>query len=139
VLLPAPFSPMRARTSPCANDRDTLRSATTPGKRLVIPRIDSRLVLASTLASLQTLLQLGELVSERLHVFLVDDRHAGVDDLVVRDGLHGLLSLGGQVVRPFRRLVAELEGLLDHGRRDGTFGDAFQGSFLLLEARSLDL
>src|SRR4051812_7366658 len=39
VLLPAPFSPMSASTSPGCSDSETPDSAVTPGKRLVIPRI----------------------------------------------------------------------------------------------------
>src|SRR5262249_333435 len=39
VLLPAPFSPSRAWTSPAAASRFTASFASTPGKRFVIPRI----------------------------------------------------------------------------------------------------
>src|SRR5438105_10229300 len=39
VLLPAPFSPSRACTSPAAASKSTPSFATTPGKRFVIPRI----------------------------------------------------------------------------------------------------
>src|SRR5437870_409727 len=38
VDLPAPFSPSRACTSPSAASKSTRSFATTPGKRLVIPR-----------------------------------------------------------------------------------------------------
>src|ERR1700758_1669353 len=38
VLLPAPFSPIRACTSPCQIWRSTFLSARTPGKLLLIPR-----------------------------------------------------------------------------------------------------
>ena len=38
VLLPAPFSPIRANTSPVETDKFTLSLATTPGNRLVMPR-----------------------------------------------------------------------------------------------------
>src|ERR671933_2460518 len=41
VLLPAPFSPSRACTSPAAASKSTWSLATTPGNRLVIPRIDT--------------------------------------------------------------------------------------------------
>src|SRR5437016_1186907 len=39
VLLPAPFSPSRACTSPVAASKSTRSFASTPGKRFVIPRI----------------------------------------------------------------------------------------------------
>src|SRR4249919_3481919 len=39
VLLPAPFSPSSACTSPTAASKSTASFATTPGKRFVIPRI----------------------------------------------------------------------------------------------------
>src|SRR5712691_13022941 len=38
VLLPAPFSPSSACTSPSAASKSTRSFATTPGKRFVIPR-----------------------------------------------------------------------------------------------------
>src|SRR5471030_2495279 len=38
VLLPAPFSPSSACTSPTAASKSTRSLATTPGNRLVIPR-----------------------------------------------------------------------------------------------------
>src|SRR5919206_2716717 len=47
VDLPAPFSPSRACTSPLRRSKSTWSSATTPGKRFVMPRI-SRTVDAST-------------------------------------------------------------------------------------------
>src|SRR5690606_4288012 len=42
VLLPAPFSPMRASTSPACKESETPSSASTPGNRLVIPLIRRR-------------------------------------------------------------------------------------------------
>ena len=41
VLLPAPFSPRSACTSPTAASKSTPSFATTPGKRLEIPRIST--------------------------------------------------------------------------------------------------
>src|SRR5262249_43616895 len=41
VLLPAPFSPTRARTSPACSVRSTPRSASTPGNDLLIPSMCS--------------------------------------------------------------------------------------------------
>src|SRR6187455_2131195 len=41
VLFPAPFSPSRACTSPGAASKSTPSFATTPGKRFVIPRIET--------------------------------------------------------------------------------------------------
>src|SRR5438128_4119533 len=41
VLLPAPFSPSRACTSPAAASKSTPSFATTPGNRFVIPRIET--------------------------------------------------------------------------------------------------
>ena len=39
VLLPAPFSPSSACTSPTSASKSTWSFASTPGKRLVMPRI----------------------------------------------------------------------------------------------------
>src|SRR4051794_37165225 len=44
VLLPAPFSPINARTSPWLSVSDTPESAMTPGKRFTIPLIASRVL-----------------------------------------------------------------------------------------------
>src|SRR4051812_41211021 len=41
VLLPAPFSPSSACTSPAAASKSTWSFATTPGNRFVIPRIET--------------------------------------------------------------------------------------------------
>src|SRR5713101_4949163 len=41
VLLPAPFSPSNANTSPARNSKSTPRSACTPGKDFSMPRISS--------------------------------------------------------------------------------------------------
>src|SRR5438270_3675361 len=41
VLLPAPFSPSSECTSPAAASKSTLSFASTPGKRFVIPRIET--------------------------------------------------------------------------------------------------
>ena len=41
VLLPAPFSPSSACTSPAAATKSTASFASTPGKRFVIPRIST--------------------------------------------------------------------------------------------------
>ena len=41
VLLPAPFSPSSACTSPAAASKSTPSFASTPGKRFVIPRIET--------------------------------------------------------------------------------------------------
>jgi hypothetical protein len=41
VLLPAPFSPRRACTSPAAASKSTASFASTPGKRFVIPCIET--------------------------------------------------------------------------------------------------
>src|SRR5437899_709270 len=41
VLLPAPFSPSRANTSPARNSKSTPRSACTPGNDFAMPRISS--------------------------------------------------------------------------------------------------
>ena len=42
VLLPAPFSPISASTSPARAVSDTSLNAVTPAKRLPMPRISSR-------------------------------------------------------------------------------------------------
>ena len=42
VLLPAPFSPSSACTSPAAASKSTASFASTPGKRFVIPRMRQR-------------------------------------------------------------------------------------------------
>src|SRR3990170_7089308 len=50
VLLPAPFSPRRAWISPTRRSKSTPSLATTPGKRLTIPRISTASGGAATLA-----------------------------------------------------------------------------------------
>ncbi len=54
VLLPAPFSPSSACTSPAAASKSTRSFATTPGKRLLIPRIDTAGVAVNEAASTGT-------------------------------------------------------------------------------------
>ena len=48
VLLPAPFSPSSACTSPTAASKSTPSLATTPGNRFVIPRIATASLVAGT-------------------------------------------------------------------------------------------
>src|SRR5689334_8773158 len=94
VLLPAPFSPISASTSPARSESETPCSATTPGKRLVMPRILSRSGASLCGASLMDwgkclprgrrllhrFLHFAELGLERIDVALVDHGDAGVDD-----------------------------------------------------------
>ena len=56
VLFPAPFSPSSACTSPTAASKSTASFASTPGKRLVIPRIATAgVVLPPAVASARSL------------------------------------------------------------------------------------
>jgi len=48
VVLPAPFSPSRPCTSPARSTRSTASLATTPGKRLVMPRISTVIMRSPT-------------------------------------------------------------------------------------------
>src|SRR6478735_2486313 len=116
VLLPAPFSPMSASTSPARSDSETPCRATTPGKRLVMPRIwskggvsrsDAALIACRSAFSgrlrgalLHGLFHGAELGPERVDVALVDDGDAGVDDAGGRQRLFGLVLLGRQLVHP---------------------------------------
>ncbi len=52
VLLPAPFSPSRAWISPLRSSKSTPSLATTPGKRLTMPRISTASGLGAAGASL---------------------------------------------------------------------------------------
>src|SRR6266436_6492940 len=72
VLLPAPFSPRSACTSPSAASKSTLSFATTPGKRFVIPR--SRTAGGAPSAPLRSFsLRLGELCPTWLALRAADD------------------------------------------------------------------
>ena len=51
VLLPAPFSPSSACTSPTAASKSTPSFATTPGNRLVIPRMATAAPVGAAVAS----------------------------------------------------------------------------------------
>src|SRR6187399_61799 len=141
VLLPAPFSPINASTSPRPSDRETSLSATTPGKRLVMPRIESKSAAgASTLLPpLLRFLQLGEVRLEFGNAVFVDDCHTGIQHLAFGNGLHCCIALGRKLVHPFGGLVAKLEGLLHHGYCDGTSGDAVESAIFLVEDSRFDL
>src|SRR5688500_10519754 len=83
VLLPAPFSPISASTSPRPRDRETFLSATTPGKRLVMPLIESRSGNSTwLLLRLLCFLQLHQVRLEFGDLVLVDDFDTGVHHLV---------------------------------------------------------
>src|ERR671937_63390 len=110
VDLPAPFSPRSACTSPRRRSKSTLSSATTPGKRLVIPRI-SRTVDASTGAILRrragsearpSNAEAGSRLELRRNVQL-----AGDDPLLVR--VHQRQVRPRDRVRPADRHAAVLE------------------------------
>src|SRR3990172_5277403 len=67
VLLPAPFSPSKASTSPACRVKSTPRRACTPGNDLSIPRIDSKgrpseTVAAAAIIRREALLQQGILL-----------------------------------------------------------------------------
>src|SRR3954464_3066101 len=117
VLLPAPFSPISASTSPAANSNETSLSATTPGKRLVIPRIVSRCAAASPIF---LFLQLRQPLLEVLHVGRINHLIGYGDDRVLG---HRRIALGVQLVQIFRRQIAELERLLHHGDLDNALLD----------------
>src|SRR4051812_12793429 len=81
VLLPAPFSPISASTSPAFDSNDTSLSATTPGKRLVIPRIVSRCAAASPIF---LFCELRHPLLEFLHVLRGDHFNAQIHDRILR-------------------------------------------------------
>src|SRR6185436_10829887 len=89
VLLPAPFSPTRASTSPATRERETPASAITPGNRFVIALI------ASSWAGvwLTSLLQLGEPLLELGHIGLVDHLDARIEDFPGRHLPRGAFRL----------------------------------------------
>src|SRR5262245_26774286 len=81
VLLPAPFSPQRARTCFGSRVKETPSRARTPGKSLVIDRSSSRGTLLRPLVLRHVLVDVLHLV-----VAVGDDR-AGQVGLVDRDGV----------------------------------------------------
>src|SRR5258706_519557 len=107
VDFPAPFSPMRASTSPRRNSRLTPSSANTPGKRLEIDCIRRMGGSAGIsggygfsrpkygLARPRLLLQRLEVLAELFDVAGLDHFHARIDQIVFREGA---LALGGQFV-----------------------------------------
>src|SRR6478735_4297518 len=153
VLLPAPFSPMSASTSPARSDSETPCRATTPGKRLVMPRISSKGGISLSAAALMAcgsafserwgllhrFFHRAQLELERVDVALVDDRHARIDDARGRQRLFGFVFLGRQLVHPLGRQVAELEGLLHDSRIDGAVFDPVEGGVVLVEHGGFDL
>src|SRR5436190_9507019 len=66
VLFPAPFSPSSAWTSPGAASKSTASFATTPGKRFVIPRIQTAEEAPGSPAPLSSGTELGACCPTRL-------------------------------------------------------------------------
>src|SRR5437867_3849054 len=81
VLLPAPFSPMRAWTSPAATSRETLRRACVAPKRFCTPDIfnrkDTKSFQIHVQRGIEQFLDFG-----LLHVFSRDELRARVDPLL---------------------------------------------------------
>src|ERR671934_2756562 len=99
VLLPAPFSPSRACTSPAAASKSTRSFATTPGKRFVIPRIctaapGGAAVLAALVCS-SSIPVSGKRVKPAFRLALRAADHALHEPVHLVQVLHGqLLALG---------------------------------------------
>src|SRR5215210_5712610 len=107
VVLPAPFSPSSACTSPGAASKSTWSLATTAGKRLVTPRsaIAGREGGAEAPPSgLSALGATDDALDEPVHRVQVLDRHA----LAFRDAQLALLVV--------KRACELVEGALDQGR-----------------------
>src|SRR5579862_182160 len=127
VLLPAPFSPRSACTSPAAASKSTPSFATTPGKRFVMPRIrtaddggapSAPLTIGSSLASSKRLLA-GRAPDHALHepVHPVEAVRAALQHLHLHAFCH--TQLAALVVERSRELVeaAVLDLLLLRGDR----------------------
>src|SRR5688572_10915997 len=110
VLLPAPFSPIKASTSPTRSERETPWSAITPGNRFVIALISSKFAPCDV----TSLLHLGELLLEGRDVRLVDHIDARVDAFVGRNRGERGRALGRQLMRPLARQVPEFKRFLDN-------------------------
>ena len=119
VLLPAPFSPIKASTSPAWSVSETPESAITPGKRFTIPFIESSAVPEGTAVMAEAITQEslvalvatgGDAGSIFLHflelrpklgdVGLRDDVDARIDDLARRKLRLRGLAFGSELVHP---------------------------------------
>src|SRR5689334_16364784 len=103
VLLPAPFSPSSACTSPAAATKSTESFASTPGKRFVIPRIETAGEAPEAPAPLGSRTWLGACCPTRLRQ---DVRHGA--DYALHEPLHRV-----QRVDPGLRVGIEALPLLD--------------------------
>src|SRR3984893_13127061 len=90
VLFPAPFSPMRAWTSPCQIRRSTFLRARTPGKLLLIPRTS----------------RIGRSLLGPAFVLV---------DLFFGDQIHRYEGKRLLRLLPIHDVVADLDGLARHG------------------------
>src|SRR5581483_7189742 len=145
VLLPAPFSPIRATTSPRLTETETPSSATTPGKRLSIPQSSRRGVgmvgekAVGCLTAARGGLPPAQLVQVRLellHVVFIDCLRRDVDLFAV--GHHRLVA--AEVLGHVGHGQApELVRLLNDGGVDRAALHAFERLVLLVEADDLHL
>src|SRR5205823_6538396 len=106
VLFPAPFSPSSACTSPAAASKSTASFASTPGKRFVIPRIETAGEAPGSPAPLWSSTELGACCP----TYLAGWQDVGDgSDHASHEPLHGVQS-----VDPGLRLRIEALALRDH-------------------------
>src|SRR5262245_14315860 len=139
VLLPAPFSPISASTSPRCSTRSTPCNAWTPGKALPMPRTSSSGAPSTSLACLAGLLL--QVLPERVDVRLLDRARRHVEEAVLlqqrctRLGSPRAHELGQQL----HRAVAVVVRVLHDRAGDRAVEDALQRRLVLVERDHRDL
>ena len=142
VLLPAPFSPIRATTSPRADFQADVLEGLDAGEALgdALHRQHRRRTRPATPAGPGAITRLRQLLVQVGHVgvqvVLLDGLGRDDDQLAGRDA--ALVALG-ELVQQLDGLVAERVRVLDDGAVDGAALDAVQRALLLVEADDLDL
>src|SRR6266571_6562805 len=138
VLLPAPFSPSRARTSPARSSKSTPRSACTPGKDFSMPRISSRGTVEGVWAAAmgRTLLEQRIGVGVGLAVERGGDQHGGGNRLAGEMFDDGADGFDADFVRELDRVGVDFplfDGLpafglaVEAGNLDAGLARFFQG------------
>src|SRR3981081_506338 len=129
VLLPAPFSPTKAKTSPARTDKSTPSSAMVAPKRFRTPSIRS----SSVCSAMGKLLRIQQLLDfRRVHVLLGYELCAAVCDRGY------LLPMNISHYR-FHSQIAHFLRILGHKRPDFAFFQTFNQRWGCVEADSLNL
>src|SRR5687768_4733838 len=123
VLLPAPFSPTRAWTSPARRSNETPRNARTPPKALPMSRSSSRggasAISVPAALDVEDLAQVacdGTVVGIRRHQ-LAHVAPPAPADLGGGDGTPALLAVDLGVAEQLARLRIEVDGVVAHAVR----------------------